>query len=495
MTPERGATAVLVAMSMLVIIGFAALAIDLSIGFNERRQDQTAADVGVMAGAIETLGPNSLIRDHILDFTRRNVVATYTNAEWRGLWEGCTDPERADLNASGFNFVPVAAPAGWSVATIDCISMDAGGFIRVNLPQLEFDTTFARLLGFDTLDTNADAIARLAPRGGGSILPFGLPSVAGEGGYVCLKDTAGGISEPPCDGSEQGNFGAIESPHYGTQPDGPPRNCTGSPKTDVLAVNIAYGIDHRILPDPDGLAANEIRDTCANMDNNLTPDTLFTFQGVSGGFAEGLATGPVPGGIAPPLLQQGSNPKLNVHGYNLDNRPLWAYIDPSLSVSSAPPADIPAICQRNTFDNATQAPQDWDGDGNLEAPESWQHLTACLVAFVSGSHTTPLFLESLKESPRFGYVPQFWEPNFPSGNSEPRHIRRFKATWLQTTWWKRGGNVSTFNPGEGGSFGGSNFKLTQLAGLVVPDAALPAALRGDPPPQGGVDPYSPELYR
>ena len=93
--PERGATAILVALSLFLLLGFAAIAIDLSVGFNERRQDQTAADIGVMAGAIETLGPNTKIRDLILDFTRRNVVATYDSADWQSRWEGCEDPERS----------------------------------------------------------------------------------------------------------------------------------------------------------------------------------------------------------------------------------------------------------------------------------------------------------------------------------------------------------------------------------------------------------------
>ena len=190
---ERGASAILIALSLLVLLGFAAIAIDLSVGFNQRRQDQTAADVGVMAGAIETLGPNTKIRDLILDFTRRNVVADYSAADWQALWEACQDPERLDLNASGFMFQPIVAPAGWSTATgnLDCISFDGGGFVRVNLPDLPFETTFGQLLGVDELEANADAVARMGNRGGGGILPFGLVSTAGEGQHpACVTPPA-----------------------------------------------------------------------------------------------------------------------------------------------------------------------------------------------------------------------------------------------------------------------------------------------------------------
>src|SRR3970282_2838242 len=118
---------------------------------------QTAADIGVMAGAIETLGPNHQIRDLILDFTRRNVIATYTSANWQARWEGCMDPGRVELNADGFNFQPVAAPAGWVTPSgrLDCIFFDAGGYVRVNLAQLEFDTTFGHLIGIDELESSA----------------------------------------------------------------------------------------------------------------------------------------------------------------------------------------------------------------------------------------------------------------------------------------------------------------------------------------------------
>lgn len=495
---DRGASAVIIAMSLLVLIGFAAIAIDLANGFNERRQDQTAADVGVMAGAIETLGPNTAIRDQILDFTKRNVIADYTAADWQARWESCVDTERASLNSSGYNFVPVTAPTGWSVATLDCISIDAGGFVRVNLPDLEFSTTFGRVFGIDELRTNADAIARIGNRGGGGILPFGLLSTASEGQHVCLRDSSGGHAEEPCDGPDAGNFGAIESPHYGTQPDGPARNCTGSPKKDVLAVNIAIGIDHRVIPDADASSVNEVRDTCGNMDSGGTPDTINTFQGLSQGLEQGIATGPVPGGYTP-RLQQGSNPKRNIYGSSLDDKPLWEYIDPTLSASSGD--DLPMECERDTFDNSAEPDFDWDGDGTLDRPESWEHLSACLETYVNGNggshpaaYTATLFADNLDDSPRFSYVPQFHESTWPSGNGW-RHILQFKANWIQGTWWKKGNNINVFHPGEAGSFsGGGNWSLIQLSGIVIPDSALPERLRGTSG-GSGLNPFEPELWR
>lgn len=486
---ERGATAILVAASVIVLMGFAAIAVDLGAGYTERRQDQTAADVGVMAGAVDTLGTNAQIRDQVLDFTRRNLSRTYTNAEWQSAWETCSDSELSGLNASGFNFITVPAPTGWTVSRIDCISIDPAGFVRVRVPDQVTETTFGRVIGSTELVTSADAIARLRSRGSGGILPFGVLAGAAEGDHICLRDNSGGLAEPPCDGPSSGNFGAIESMLYGNVGMGTTKNCNGSPKSDVLAINIALGLDHRVVPDADGSTSNEVRDTCGNIDAGLTPDTLNTFQGLSNGMPEGLATGPVPGGFTP-RLQQGSNPKVNVHGFSLDNRPQWYYIDGSLTS-----ADVPASCVKSSF-NTTNADFDWDGDGIDDPPNSWQHMSACLQAYAAGSYTTPLFLETIRESPRFAYVPQFWENTWPSGNSEDRHIRRFKAVWLQTTWWKKGNTVDRFDPGETGPFpAGGNWALRQLSGILIPDSTLPQDLRGDPPPFGGLEPFRPELYR
>ena len=46
---DRGATAMLVALSLILLTGMAALAVDLGSAFDDRRQQQSAADVGSLA--------------------------------------------------------------------------------------------------------------------------------------------------------------------------------------------------------------------------------------------------------------------------------------------------------------------------------------------------------------------------------------------------------------------------------------------------------------
>lgn len=480
---EGGAAVILVASSLVMLMGFAAIAIDLGRGFNERRQDQSAADVGVMAGAIDVLSGPATMRDQALQFVRANLDTTYSNTEWRDIWVSCTDPNK---NTGGFSFQAVPAPSGWGVSTLDCISIDPRGFFRVRVPDQIIETTFGRVLGVQTLSTNAAAIARFEGRGRGGILPFALSGTVGSGDHVCLSSGPAGISNDPCEGAASGNFGTLKSPLFGNPFMGTPQNCTSSPVGQVLSLNIAIGLDHLVglyrAPGP------EIRDICFNFPVN----TLLTDTGFPNNDLENGLTGPLPSFSPPgalPRLRQSDN-RVTYFGKSMDNVPLWNYIDPSLTAS-----DIPASCVRSTFNNATQPDFDWDGNGTLDRPESWQHMHKCLKDYAAGSYAV-LFLETIQESPRFAYVPQFFGTTLGSGSNWNR-IERFRAVWLQGTWWKQGTNVRAFHPGEPcSSCSATNYSMIQLSGFVVPDSALPLDLRGDPPPwASGLNPFRPTLFR
>ncbi len=48
---EHGQTMIQLALALIVLLGFVALAIDLGSGYLERRRMQNAADAGALAGA------------------------------------------------------------------------------------------------------------------------------------------------------------------------------------------------------------------------------------------------------------------------------------------------------------------------------------------------------------------------------------------------------------------------------------------------------------
>jgi hypothetical protein len=480
-TDERGTTALLVASAMVVLMGMAAIAIDLGAGFNERRQDQIAADVGVMAGTIESLSGIADMRDNALQITRANLPTQYSDAEWQTLWQSCSDPNRND---GGFLFQSVAQPAAWGGGTLDCISIDPRGFLRVRVPDQYVPGTFSRVIGVNELRTNAAAIGQFGPTGQGGVLPFGILSGAGGGTY-CLAVQANGTAQPPCDGGQNGNFGTIESPLFGNPSIGTSTDCNAAGTSGPMTTNLAIGLDHFVTVDPDGSSANHILDSCFN----VGVDTLFARQGNSsqgGALRDGLVSGPVDGGFQP-RLQQGTNVKRSIHGVQLDDVPLQTYLLPNNTTVAEDPevvlvygVNAPASCMPGSI-------------------ADWEDMQVCLVDYEAGSGFVQMFSESLAESPRFAYVPQFWESSWPTGNSEPRHIRRFRSVFIDGVWLGSGVNQEAFRPGDGqGTFNGgmNGVSLRQVTGFLVPDSALPAALRSDPPPwAGGLNPYQVSLYR
>ena len=321
---ERGAVAITVAIMLVLLLGMAALAVDIGMGFTERRQDQTSSDLGVMAGAVDAISGVNVMRDQALLYSRKNLVSTYSDAAWQTAWEQCVDTELATLNAGTWNFQALTAPAGWNPVNPAswCISFDPSGFLRVRVPNQNTPTTFGRVIGTTNITTNADAIARILPHGGGGIRPFGLGSTTAEGSHQCLSSGPGGNSQPPATArsvatSEPSRLASLATPPTRIHP-----NCTASPPGDVLAFNIAAGIDHFVTVDGDGVVGNEIRDNCFNPGvDTLNTDTGFPNNGAE----EGLVSGPVIHGQTP-LLQQGTNTKRNVVGFQLDDRPLWDFL-------------------------------------------------------------------------------------------------------------------------------------------------------------------------
>jgi hypothetical protein len=489
-TSDRGASAIFIAFTMVLLMGVAALVIDATgAGFNERRQDQTSVDVAAAAGGVEVLlgasGTGVSTDDMVaaaLTSARANLTTDYDDAEWQQLWEECTDPGRN--TEPGDNFVALDAPSSWSVVGPSdwCMSVDAAkSLFRVRVPDQIVRTTFGRIIGFSELRTNAAAVVNFEMAGGGLILPFGIPSGIADGVHHCLSEPPPGLSNDPCDMPDSGNFGVLKARIFGPSPY---NGCNAAPTNPVLALNIAAGIDHIVVPAPDTSAANEVRDECYNFPvNTLQTDTGFP-QGVENGMATGQG---LPSGETA-LLQQGPQPKQNVVGNSLDNRPLWHWL---LTSPSYDDIDAPATC-------------------NPSAISTWLDMGQCLSDYSNGGYDTVIFSAQLGDrttanwSPRFGYAPQFHESSLGPGNTW-RHVQRFRAIFVQGTWWKLGNNWKAHQPGEGcfDDSGAStpctasgNWQLLQVTSWIIPDEALPSSLKGDPPGSAtGINPFVLRLIR
>ena len=95
-TRERGASAIIVAAALLLLLGFAAIATDVGAGFGERRQSQNAADVSVVAGTLwSTISPSANPLQDAVDQAKLVAAAnTDTPLTWSSvaIQAPCTGP-------------------------------------------------------------------------------------------------------------------------------------------------------------------------------------------------------------------------------------------------------------------------------------------------------------------------------------------------------------------------------------------------------------------
>lgn len=501
---ERGASLITVAITMVLLMGMAAIAIDLGLGFNERRQDQTAADVAVMAGATESVlgSDQQTIVSETLQFARLNLDTSFGDAEWEAIWEECEDPDKDSFDVgtgTPVEFQPMSNLTAWAAdgpAELDCISQ-VSSYFRVRVPDQLVNTSFAQVLGFSDLTTSAAAVARIEPGGSsGAVYPFGIPGNTGTG-EICLKSSGSGTAFPPCQGSSSGGFGEIDSEFFGDLFGTP--DC-GLPGATELAQNVALGMDHAVSVWPETDAADEsvtvgsphpgdnvVRnyqnigyDACRIVDGNVEPEfaghvTPPNTMRVATGFSpdpieEGLVSNSTFLG-EPSKLQQGSNPTRDIvkrrtgateEIYKLDNVGLWDYLNDMNAVPTVPE------CDGETY-------------GGLPIEDKVDRMHTCLANYPS-TETTDLFVDDIEDSPRLVWAPEYWHAAATSGKSwQP--IKGFRLVFIGGTYFNCSGSSCgvVFYPdlegvGEMCDPGASGCKalgLDQLSGFLLPFEAIP----------------------
>ena len=147
---ERGAVLVLTAFAMILLLGMAALVIDIVILQQARIRAQATVDSAALAAAQDL--PNvSLASAVAQEYALRNYNVA------GGDWSGCTDPQ------------PLSTPTG-----VNCISVNdatSPTLVRVRLPNREVSTFFAPLLGVDAFSVSATATAQVEYSGGSTGIP------------------------------------------------------------------------------------------------------------------------------------------------------------------------------------------------------------------------------------------------------------------------------------------------------------------------------------
>src|SRR4029079_2571898 len=175
------------------------------------------------------------------------------------------------------------------------------------------------------------------------------------------------------------------------------------------------------------------------------------------------------------------NDTASVSGVDINDAGLWEFIPQGVTLS-----EVPNSCQRATFDTV------YAGSTNANRKDNMRNaLITCFndyalgvgcssvpctgQIFIRNTQTeSPIDLYDIQLSSRFAYVPQIVETTFPSGNSDPVHIQKFRAVYLQRLL----GNAIDHDPGVRDS-GGSQ-KAKEINAFVFYNTMLPGNL-GDAP--------------
>lgn len=440
---ERGASAILVAATLLLLMGFSALAVDSGVAFGDRRQQQSAADVGALAAV--QFAKTTLTAAHpdcgallgidraacrgaeeALDVVSGTLAGRYSDADW----DSCVDPSK---------------PAEYTQQSFisDCISFTGNmRRARVVLPGTEVDTSFAAVLGFDSIAVGAFAEAGVEFDISGGVLPFAIgPSGAGVNQACFSANSTTNLTVDPCSGPTQGNFGKLNLRLYGNEDYGTPQICTGN-TAQRMATNIITGTDH---PLEIGSASPGTVDDVLNCPIITNPvDTVETWTGnASGAIGDGFFTG-----IATPALEgrllckdgdagedypqftyvsKGCVSVNTLHPESMDHTPLWSYIAPGANSEVVGGACAP-------------------GGGPVK---NRIEMEACLAGWRAwGTHTTNLFRKELTDSPRFGAVPLL--DSDPGSGHASYQLNGFLPIYLETIYFKCNANACTtvHSPGE-----------------------------------------------
>jgi hypothetical protein len=163
-TGERGSVAVLLALALTVLLGFAALVVDIGLSWAVRTEAQTAADAAALAGAARLAGgPAGTV----------TAVRHYLDANVPGLADRPADPNwplnGTDDDGEVVCWTPPAPPPAPGAG---CPAGSTA--VQVTTPPIPVQYAFASVLGPDTNSISALAAATAGGIAGTPGLPCGL---------------------------------------------------------------------------------------------------------------------------------------------------------------------------------------------------------------------------------------------------------------------------------------------------------------------------------
>jgi hypothetical protein len=446
---ERGATAIMVAGALILLMGFAAIAVDAGIAYSDRRQQSSASDVGSLAALQFAKTTLSASNPNCVGLTNRDYAACRGAEEALDVidgtlpgryaqtpdWDNCIDPDDDALGYTQDSYVS------------DCISFTPNlQRSRVVMPGTDVDTAFASAIGVDSVRVGGFAEAALELDIVGGVLPFAIGPAGSGANQACF--TAGDTSNDnldisPCGSGTEGNYGKLNLRLYGNEDYGTPTICTGA-NAERMATNLTTGSDHPL--EPASKSPGIVNDTtnCPNITNPV--DEVETWTGnAQGAISNGLIYGSVNPTLEGRLMCKGSKSSNTTY----ENSPLGPHESTNCElINNNHPEDYDDSPLSDYINGGAPG----TAPGGACAPgqvTDRQGMEDCLAWWKgSGPHSTSLFTSAIVESPRFAGIP-ILDQN-PGGGFSTYRITEFKPVYLETTYLGCNGVTCSIvhSPGE-----------------------------------------------
>ena len=199
---HRGQVLIIVALVMVVLLGIAALAVDLGFGWMMRRQAQNAVDPAAVAAARwidDATGASLDARAHDAACFYAHQTGYFGGPDSTAACVPANDEHQSTLTV---NFPPDATAGQWAAAS---------GMVQVIITS-QRATFFGRILGVPSMtvteqavaarqrgNTNSHSLIALNPsdcatgnvHGSGSVRIYPAPGYSGDGGYVQVNSDCG----------------------------------------------------------------------------------------------------------------------------------------------------------------------------------------------------------------------------------------------------------------------------------------------------------------
>jgi hypothetical protein len=160
---EKGQIIIILALGLVAILGFTALALDGSMIYKERRADQSTADSAALAGA--GAAAQSLKNAQPTDFyCGGSLAGTATEVAILAAMDAAQSSAIVDNVVLRQAYNETDFPTGNGVL-VSCKTDEFGSYLDVRvMVSTVADTNFARVVGTNQLSTRVEATARVYPR-------------------------------------------------------------------------------------------------------------------------------------------------------------------------------------------------------------------------------------------------------------------------------------------------------------------------------------------